>query len=210
MQKKIKNLEDLRSIAFKLDAPIKVHPKTGKFHKISPYFGDDVQKGYYISEGILVFVDGQAMYVLPYFHQILDILENSGFVPKEMFVPFSDGSAPAGQEDIWNKLIDTITQFRIGEFQEKCLAYSKEHNISRIPNDILDKCTERPLITYLINHMYSAFSGIPTIVFDFSKIGTFSVIDGKHCSFVHIDGKTYHSDRIDVYQALIKAGYKAL
>ena len=210
MQKKIGSLEDLRSFAFKIDEPIKVRPLVGKHHKITPYFEKDVQKGYCIHEGMLVFVDGAAMYVLPYFNQGLDILKDASFLPKEMFVPFSDGSVPIASEDDWKKIVDMATQYRIDEFQKQCKDYAKTKKIPSIPKEILDKCTERPLLTYIINHIYSVYSGIPTLYFDVSKIGTYTVYDGRYCTFVHTDGKTYHSDRIDVYKALIDAGYTSL
>ena len=204
MQKKIETLEELKALAFKITEPIRVGSQQGdKLETISPYFGKDVEHGYEIENGLIVFVESGAMYVLPYFHKVLDIFKENGFECKKMFVPFSNHLVPVNELERWEEVQILVNEYRKQEFEEICIDYANQHNISKIPQEILDKCDEKPLFAITVNHLYSS---LPSLGFNFELIGKYHT-DGKLCSFTYRNGHQYVTDRIDVYQALVDAGY---
>jgi len=103
--KKFETLAQLKEAAIVITHPIKVHwPQHNKDEFLSIDKSVLIDRTYETNNGTLAFFSDDALYVIPYSKQFMDILLENGFTRRCMYVPFSNWDYPVAWESKWNDL----------------------------------------------------------------------------------------------------------
>ncbi len=172
--------------------------------------------GHYCQKDLVIcFVSGGRVYVTPYTRRRMSYIKRAGLEPAEFFVPFTDGSYPAGRLEDWSRLKRIAQGANSMDFEGDCLDYSDKKGIGVIDKGLLAHCFQIPMTGVPVK-----CDGMESIVFPlcnenradakaYSRIGKYSLNEkGKRLIFVYRDGHTYVTRLCSIARELEKAGYE--
>lgn len=204
-------VEDLKRIAMSSNMNIYYKDFYDNTTLFAPIVTEKEEKCYEINNSVLAFVDDKTLYFLPYFAKALNILTDSGFINKAIYVPFSSGrEKPLSNK--WDCLLVSAKKERAKEFKADCERFSDEHHIGAISDNLLDNCFRLPDKGIPLKHIYWERIIYPELCgcldcIAAKRIGHYNTNNGV-CVFVYRDGNTYVTRNIDVVSALKENGYK--
>lgn len=70
-------------------------------------------KRYAINNSVVAFVYRDAMFVIPFSQEVIDILDKKGFSKGDFFVPFSNGEVPRHKMGQWHELLKEANRKRV-------------------------------------------------------------------------------------------------
>ena len=211
-------LETLKSLALAITAPVRVlQPQNGnKVEMFSPEEVISANSGKYTFSafGSITFATDDTLYVLPYAERWLAIIKKDGSLIQGSFEdPFKNGAYPILQKAIWNNLMEVARRTREFDFRNLCEMYSLKNGIGTLDeNYLLEYCFEMPEEGVDVVHPYFQATDFPFIRdYNFSEktsklIGVYNV-NNKICVFVHADGRTFATPRVEVVDVLQNMGY---
>lgn len=212
--KNVTTLAELKGKAIAIKHPVKVcwPQHGGKEELLVPKLDMSLEKGYESNNGTIAFVSDQMLYVIPYMRKVMQILDESGFTRKSMYVPFSNWDYPVAEKFAWEALKRTAEEQHQLDFIADCNKFADEHGFKTIEETLFEKCFEMPAKGVEVEHLNFRDTYYPAITGTFldcvasDRIGRYCTNNGT-CVFIYRDGKTYVTRSREVMDALYDAGY---
>ena len=164
---------------------------------------------------VLCFVYKSQVYVTPYTKRRMSYIKRAGLEPADFFVPFTDGSYPAGRLEEWRRLKRIAQGANSMDYEGDCLDYSDKEGIGPIEKGLLAHCFQIPMTGVPVKS-----DGVEWVVYPlcnenradakaFSRIGKYSLNEeSKRLIFVYRDGHTYVTRLCSIARELKEAGYE--
>lgn len=223
MLKNVKTLEDLIGKAIKIkdkERRIVFWPQY-EWHTVEEYLlSNDYcihEHTYNINNAVIAFYENEVMYVIPYFHEGIAILEAEGFHKNDMFVPYSNREYPIVEHAHWKRMIEESKELLVEAYRRECVELSEKMGILPIDQELLDeKCMVIPDEGIMINNpnkepkrKFPVIVGYLCDNITFDNLGRYYVNKNNGIiTFVNADGIQYVTKSDKVHKQLFERGYK--
>lgn len=228
---KLKNLEDLENVSFRLPLEREIlvaNPGAKKNGSVTFKSSEMSEKTYTVKAGVIAFYDEDGLFTIPQTLTAMNILEEAGFRHLQTIrVPYVNGSGPIDRSQFkeWQRLLQEAASCRVEEFRQSCLravtgSSNPYYHEAVLVSDVLleTKCfliDERGVNVRLKNGTNAKYTpAIPWCYFEQNKerLRTYNLV-GSHfnsatCVFIHADGLTYVTRSREVINELLRMEYK--
>ena len=207
-------LAELKKNSLKLyDGMVVIYPQ---FHQedILSLDGEPKFDGrhYAINNSTVAYVENDgSYYVCPWSKSAISVLRDEGFKEKSFYVPFSNWDYPKKEEETWQRLREAARHEAEYHFLQDCIAYSDEHGIDTLPDEIMENCIVIPESGIEVKKEKFNDRIYPLLTcFDCTinhKIATFNENNGI-VVFIYYDGRTYVTKGRGILPVLKCKGYR--
>lgn len=175
--------------------------------------GSKFNDAYCINNSTICFVVDHEVFVTPYTREAMATIKKAGLAKKDFYVPFSNWDYPKNEEAKWSFLCKTARESYRRDFENDCIKWCDQHNISGLDDEILKHCFRMPLRGVSVRSGCFEDTYYP-ICHESCMDATVINKLGRYCTnnsivvFVHNDGRTYVTRGYWILEELYKAGYR--
>ena len=166
---------------------------------------------YAVYNSTIIYVENGDYYVCPWSKSTMKTLLKTGFEERSLYVPFSNWDYPKKEEELWQHLREMAQHEAEYHFLQDCIAYSNEHRIDTLPDEIMDNCMVIPSSGIEVKKGKFNDRIYPLLTcFDCAinrKIATYNYNEGV-VVFIYYDGQTYITKGYGIIPILKKRGYR--
>ena len=165
-----------------------------------------------VNNSTLCYIANNEVYVTPRTRKAINILCENKFTQKSFYVPFSNGDYPKHEKKKWDELCEKARNEQMEDFTEDCIAYSQQHQIASLSEDILNNCFEMPKEGTIVKRFYYEECFYPVINYDnlnsqqIDYVGHYCANNGR-VVFIYSDGRTFVAKGYGILNDLQRAGY---